>query len=232
VEQLFSALTEAVGGSPLLAAGGALAWGGLSVILSPCHLSSIALIVAFIGEANARSARRAFAPSLLFSLGILVTIAAIGIVTASLGRMLGDLGRYGSYAVALVLLVLGLHFLDLVPMPWSQGGLRPTERRGLLAAFVLGLVFGIGVGPCTFAFMAPMLGVAFKVAAGSWLLGAALLFFYGLGHCGVIVAAGTSAGWVQRYLSWNERSRGSLRLRRACGVLVLLAGLYLIYTAR
>jgi cytochrome c-type biogenesis protein len=37
---------------------------------------------------------------------------------------------------------------------------------------------------------------------------------------------------VQHYLNWNERSTGARVLKQVCGVLVLLGGLYLIYTAR
>jgi cytochrome c-type biogenesis protein len=95
----------------------------------------------------------------------------------------------------------------------------------------LGLLFGVGVGPCTFAYMAPMLGVTLKAAATSWLYGVALLFLFGLGHCSVIVIAGTSAQLVQRYLNWQQGSRGAVRLRQACGVLVILGGAYLVYAA-
>jgi len=76
-----------------------------------------------------------------------------------------------------------------------------------------------------------MLAVTFKVASTTLLYGIALLILYGIGHCSVIVVAGTSTGLVQRYLNWNERSRGAILLKRICGVLVLLAGLYLIYRA-
>ena len=58
-----------------------------------------------------------------------------------------------------------------------------------------------------------------------------LLLAYGIGHCAVIVAAGTSTGLVQRYLDWTARSKGTAILRRICGVLVLAGGLYLIYVA-
>ena len=106
------------------------------------------------------------------------------------------------------------------------------KRKGGLAAFVLGLVFGVALGPCTFAFMAPMLGVALRVASERMAYAAALLLAYGVGHCAVIVMAGTFTGAVQRYLDWTERSRGAVVLRRVCGVLVIIGGIYLIYTAR
>jgi cytochrome c-type biogenesis protein len=48
----------------------------------------------------------------------------------------------------------------------------------------------------------------------------------------VIVLAGTCTELVQRYMNWNEKSKGAVIVKRVCGVLVLLGGLYLIYIAR
>ncbi len=86
---------------------------------------------------------------------------------------------------------MGLHLLDVFPMPWSGPGQIGMKRKGLLAALVPGLVFGVALGPRTF----------------------------------------TSTSVVQRSLDWNERSRGAVVLRRVCGVLVLIGGLWLIYGA-
>lgn len=231
MEQLFTSLTHAVEGSALIAISAALIWGILSILLSPCHLASIPLIVGFIDEQGKISTGRAFLISLLFSTGILITIGAIGAITASAGRMMGDIGRYGNYFVAAIFFVVGLHLLDVIPMPWSGPSRVGMKRRGLLAAFILGLMFGVALGPCTFAYMAPMLAVTFKVAATNLSYGVLLLVVYGIGHCAVIVAAGTSAELVEHYLKWNEQSKGALVLKKICGVLVLLAGVWLIYTS-
>jgi cytochrome c-type biogenesis protein len=230
VEQLFENLSHAVEGSPLVALAASFAWGVLSILLSPCHLASIPLIIGFIsGQGIEITTRRAFALSTLFAVGILVTIGAIGAVTAAAGRMMGDLGASGNYFVAAIFLVVGLHLLGVIPMPWSGPGQVGMKRRGALAAFVLGLVFGIALGPCTFAFMAPMLAVTFKLASTKLAYGVLLLAVYGAGHCSVIVLAGTCTELVQRYLNWTGRSRGATVLRGICGVLVILGGLYLIY---
>jgi cytochrome c-type biogenesis protein len=231
MQDLLTALARAVEGTPPIALGAALAWGVLSVLLSPCHLASIPLIVGFISAQPVRSARRAFGLSALFAAGILITIGIIGAVTAAAGRMMGDLGAGANYGVAVLFFLVGLHLLDVIPMPWSGPGSVGMTRKGFLAAFLLGLLFGVALGPCTFAFMAPLLAVTFKVAAANPVYGALLLAAYGVGHCAVIVAAGTSTEGVQRYLKWNETSRGAALLRKACGVLVILGGLYLIYTA-
>ncbi len=231
MEQLFTQLSRAIEGTPMVALGAAFVWGILSILLSPCHLASIPLIIGFISDQGRVTTRRAFWTATLFAIGILITIAVIGIVTAAAGRMMGDVGRYGNYFVALIFFVVGLHLVGVIPMPWTGPGQVGMKRKGLLAAFVLGLLFGIALGPCTFAYLAPMLGVTFHLAASDLSFGALLLAAYGVGHCGVIVAAGTSTERVQRFLNWNDQSMGVSVLKVACGVLVLLGGVWLIYTS-
>ena len=231
MQQLFTTLTQAVEGTPAIALAAAFVWGILSILLSPCHLASIPLIVGFIDEQGKISTRRAFWISTLFAVGILITIGAIGAITAAAGRMMGDVGKYGNYFVALIFFVVGLVLLDVIPMPFSGPSQIGFKRKGLLAAFILGLVFGIALGPCTFAYMAPMLAVTFKVASTALLYGIVLLLVYAVGHCSVIVFAGTFTELVQRYMNWNEKSTVTIIIKKICGALVLIAGLYLIYTA-
>jgi len=231
LEQLWISLTKAVEGSAVVALSASFTWGVLSIILSPCHLASIPLIVGFISEQGALTTRRAFGISALFASGILVTIALIGVATAAMGRIMGDIGAYGNYAVAVIFFAVGLHLLGIIPIPFSGPAGVGMRRRGLLASFILGLVFGIALGPCTFAYMAPMLAVSFKAAAANLPYAVLLLAVYGVGHCSVIVAAGTFTEVVERYLRWNEKSNGAVILKKVCGVLVLLGGVYLIYAA-
>jgi len=231
METLFTGLSHAVEGAPWLALSAALLWGVLSILLSPCHLASIPLIVGFIGNQGIISARYAFRISLLFAAGILLTIGLIGFATAAAGRLMGDVGAYGNYLAAAVFFAVGLYLLELIPMRWSGPGQVRIKQKGLLAAFILGVTFGVALGPCTFAFMAPVLGVTFKLAHTRPLFSALLLASYGVGHCSVIVLAGTFTGLVQSYLNWNERSKGTSVLKKICGLLVLLGGLYLVYTA-
>ena len=96
LEYLFSVLSSAVGGSPAIALSASFAWGVLSILLSPCHLSSIPLIVGFIDEQGRISTKRAFSIALSFSLGLMISIGVIGLITALAGRMMGDVGKYGN----------------------------------------------------------------------------------------------------------------------------------------
>jgi cytochrome c-type biogenesis protein len=53
------------------------------------------------------------------------------------------------------------------------------------------------------------------------------LLAYGIGHCSVIVFAGTFTNVVQAYLNWNERSSGTVIIKKICGILVMIGGVYL-----
>lgn len=102
IESVFSWLSELVQSTFLVALLGAFLWGILSILLSPCHLASIPLIVGYISHQGVKSFRKAFWTSFAFSFGILITIALIGLVTALLGRMMGDVGKWGNYLVAVI----------------------------------------------------------------------------------------------------------------------------------
>lgn len=230
LEHIFDWVYQAVAGSAWVALSASLAWGMLSVLVSPCHLSSIPLIVGFISGQGKMTRAKAFGISSLFALGVLVTIAILGIITGAMGKMWGDVGVWGNYVVAVIFFLVGLNLMGVIPTPFSGPGNVGMKRRGALAAFTLGLVFGIALGPCTFGFMIPVLEASRRAAAESHLLyGISLVALYGIGHCLVIAFAGASAEAVQNYLNWNEKSKGAIILRRVCGVLVLLAGAYLIY---
>ncbi len=226
--ELITWLTKAIEGTPFIAIGASFIWGILSIILSPCHLASIPLIIGYIDEQGRISVKRAFWISVLFALGILVTIALVGLITALAGRMLGDIGAIGNYFVAVIFFIIGLHLLDVIPLPWSGPGGKQIKHKGMLGAFIIGLIFGLALGPCTFAYMAPMLGVIFKVAAEKLFFAIGLLLTYGIGHCLIIVLAGSLTETVSHYLHWTEKSKGALIVKRICGALVILGGIYLI----
>jgi len=229
---LFEWLSNALNQNAFMALTASFIWGILSVLLSPCHLASIPLIVGFINDQGAIKTRRAFFLALLFSFGILVTIFLIGVITSLMGRMVGDIGAGGNYFVAAIFFIVGLYLLGVIPISFSGPGQVKMKRKGLIAAFVLGLLFGIALGPCTFAYMAPVLGVTFAMAKKNIIYAISLLTMYGIGHCSVIVLAGTFTEIVQHYLNWNEKSKGTIIIKKLCGILVIIGGIYLIINAK
>jgi len=226
--KLFSALSQAIEGAPLIAIGASFIWGIISILLSPCHLTSIPLIIGYLSNQKELSTKKAFHLSIVFSVGILVSITVIGGITAAAGRILGDVGKLGNYVVALVFLIFGLNLLGIIPLSFAGLNTFKSRRKGYFSVLTLGLVFGLALGPCTFAFMAPMLGIVFSLTATNLPYGVVLLSSFAIGHCAVIITAGTSTRLVQQITKWDEQSKGITIIRKACGILVLLGGFYLL----
>ena len=230
--EILTAFASAFSASLLLAAPAALVWGVLSVALSPCHLSSVPLVVAYMsGGAEMPTGRRALAISSAFAAGILASIAVIGAITAAAGRMLGDVGRTGTWVLAAVFIVFGLNLLGVLPLPSFGATPGAARRRGAPGALLLGLVFGAALGPCTFAFMAPLLGIVLRAGESGAAFGVLLVALFGLGHAAAIAFAGASFQSVQRWLSWRGGAAAVKVLRAGAGLAVLGGGLYFVYTA-
>jgi cytochrome c-type biogenesis protein len=227
MDAIFMYLYEIMQGSALIAVFGAFLWGLASILLSPCHLSSIPLIIGFINGKKNQTVYKAFLQSLFFGLGILVTIAIIGIITGMMGKMLGDTGIWGYIFLTVFFILFGLILLDIVKMPdFDSPNLARFTKKGFLTSFLVGLIFGVGLGPCTFAFMAPMLGFVFQASANSMSYGVLLMLAFATGHIGVIVFAGTFIEWVEKYLKWSSGSKKTQILKKICGIIVIIAGLY------
>jgi cytochrome c-type biogenesis protein len=233
VTELLATFGQALAASGVVALAAAFAWGILSVALSPCHLSSVPLVVAYMsGSTELPSGRRALGLSAAFAAGILVSIAVVGAATAAACRMLGDVGRTGTWLLASVFFVVGLNLLGVLPLPSLGSAPAGMRRRGAPGALLLGVVFGVALGPCTFAFMAPLLGIAFRASgAGASAYGVLLVALYGAGHAVAIAVAGSSLQSVNRWLSWKAGARAVSAVKAVAGVAVILGGGWFVWTA-
>lgn len=208
-----------------LAALGCFLWGVVSVLFSPCHLASIPLIVGYVaGQDRLVEGRQAAVYAGLFTTGLFITIAVIGVICALLGRMLGDVGPYWTIVVGLILVWVALDMLGVATCSMTGNMVGRFKLRGMGGALVLGLAYGVLSGSCTFGFIAPILAVITvqeKIATG-----VLLIVLFGLGHCIPIVIAGSSTALVRRLMANASWQRGGTAFRRMAGILIGLMGLY------
>lgn len=229
IMDIFAKLTAALYANPAVALSAAFLWGILSILLSPCHLASIPLIVGFLDGQKEMNTKKAFKLSAFFTLGILLMMALIGLITGLLGRLMGDIGSWVEPVVGVVFIIMAFFIADIIKMPtFLNHNINKKRGNGVWAALTLGFLLGIALGPCSFAFMAPILGIVFTSAGTEFIFALALLLAYIIGHCLVIILAGTFAGAVQTYLHWTSRSKGTKIVRIICGILIFIAGIYLI----
>ena len=219
-------ITGAFSQPSFLAFAAALLWGITSVLLSPCHLGAIPLIIGYVNEGKRPDRRRALFLSFLFALGLLVMLAVVGALTSAAGRLLGDIGRPLAIFIGIFLILCGLWLMDIPPFSKIALSIDVKKgRRGPFGAFLLGLVYGVILGPCSFAFLAPMLGFVFSAGRGEVAYGISLMVVYAIGHTLTIVAAGTFGDLVSAFLRGRGTGAGALWLKRACGVAVAVAGI-------
>ena len=227
IESFFLTVNEWIAGGTAIAAMGYFVWGVISVLFSPCHLASIPLIVAYVGgQQRALSPKQASSYAVLFTLGLFITIAGIGIVCASLGRMLGDVGNYWQILIGLVLVWVALGMLGVEKCTMSGSLLYRLNLKGLFGAFALGLAYGVLSGSCTFGFIAPILAIITiqqKVASG-------ILFIvlFAVGHCLPIVIAGSSTAAVRRLMENSAWQGAGNWFRKGAGMIICLLGIYFI----
>lgn len=227
IDSIVASISSSFATPSALAFGAAMLWGLLSVLLSPCHLGAIPLIVAYINNGAYPDRRRAFGYSLLFAMGLLVTLAIIGVMTSLAGRLLGDVGPAARIAVALFLILCGLWLMDVPPFSRLSPSVsvKQADRRGPIGALVLGLVYGVILGPCSFAFLAPMLGFVFAAGSREVAYGAFLMTFYALGHTIAIVAAGGFGDFVAATLRKRGTGVAAVWFKRLLGSIIVLAGI-------
>jgi cytochrome c biogenesis protein CcdA len=211
---------------PLIAFG-AVFLAGVVSSASPCVLTTIPLVVGFVGGYADGDRRKAFLYSLCFVIGLSLTFTALGAAAALFGTLFGALGGGWYLTVGVLALVLGGHMMGLytIHLP-ALPGYRP-RRRGLVGALLLGMFFGVVSSPCATPVL--VLILAYVATQGEMLYGVALLFAYALGHCLLMLAAGTSAGFIESFVKARGIADVSAWARRLGGALVAIVGGYLLW---
>jgi len=229
IESFFLTVNQWMTGGASLALVGCFVWGMVSVLFSPCHLASIPLMVAYVGgQKEQPRPLLAMQYSIVFTSGLFISIAVIGIICALLGRMLGDVGNYWQILVGLVLVWVSLGMFGVKGCSMGGGFLHRLKFKGLLGALGLGVAYGTLSGSCTFGFIAPILAVI--TVQQQITSGVLMILLFAGGHCIPIVIAGSSTALVRRILENSAWQGAGNWFRKGAGALIGCLGLYFILT--
>ncbi len=225
---MFEQMPDLLAAHPIVAFGLVFAAGVVSSA-SPCALATVPLVVGYVGGHAGDSKPRAFFYSLAFVLGLASTFTALGAAAALLGQLMGSLGGPWFVALGLLAAAMGLHRMGWLPIRLPSGLHWQPKVAGPLGALLLGAVFGIVSSPCATPVLVALLGLV--ATQGKVAYGVSLLFVYALGHCALMLAAGTFTGLVQAYAQSRGLLAFSLRLKQGLGLLLVAVGGYLIWLA-
>lgn len=217
-------ILESVWFSPLLAL-----IAGVITAFSPCCLSSVPLIIGYVGGTGQKTIKRSFQLSLVFSIGMVVTSTALGIIVALLGSMVQSYYAGGWWFVVLGILMILMAFqvweiVNIIPSTYLVG---KSKKQGYIGAFIAGMLGGIFSSPCSTPVLVALLTIVAQQGNVFW--GGFLLLLYSIGHSVLFLLAGTFTGSVKEFMRSNKYSLLSSMVKWGSGIVILLLGLYLLY---
>lgn len=222
---------EAVDGSMLLAIPIA-ALAGLVSFFSPCVVPLLSGYLSYatglgataVLDESARHRGRMLWGTLLFVLGFAAVFVAAGVAAGTVGRALLTHQEILSRIIGVLAIVLGLMFAGVIT--WGDRDLRIKRlpRAGLVAAPLLGLVFGLGWTPC----IGPTLSMVLTLAMneGSAGRGGLLAFVYALGLGVPFLVAAVAFSRMQTVVGFVRRHQQTVM--RIGGIAMVIVGVMLV----
>ena len=203
---------------------------GFASVVTPCVLPLVPGYLSALSSVDAErlgdrgTTRRVLLASLPFILGFTLVFVVLGAGAAALGSAVP--ARTQTDVAGFVLVVLGLGFLGLIPVPErivAPGLLTGARRRG--SGLMLGGAFAVCAAPCIGTVLAAVLVLA--TDTGTVLRGAALLAAYALGLGGAFLVAGVAFARAMGAFRW-VRDRYAV-IQVVSGLTLVALGLLLFF---
>lgn len=222
----YAALFTGNGSLPLLFALSFL--GGLVASIAPCSLAMLPIIVGYVGGYSEAKPMRTFVQMLFFVFGTAIVFSAIGIICAITGKVFVSFaGGYFGIVLAGIILVMGLKLMGILDfelpivikeMPKNDG------TNTFLYPVILGAIFALAGSPCSTPILAGIM--AFALLSASIAQAIIMLFLFSLGQGVIIILAGFLTSHLK---NWKGFYKFSDWLLKISGLLLVLAGLYILY---
>ena len=224
--ELLERFADLMAQTPALAPFFALAAGVVASFL-PCSLSTVPLIIGYVGGTGERDTKRSFLLSLTFAAGSAATFTTLGVAASFAGRMIGSGSSWWYLVLGVLMVLMAMQVWGIFTVIPSSYLVSMNKKRGFLGAFLAGVLGGVFSSPCS----TPILVVLLAVVAGkgSALWGTLLLFLYSVGHGTLAVIAGTSVGFVQKLSRSGTYGKLSKIFTIVMGALILMIGFYMFY---
>lgn len=200
---------------------------GLLTSFMPCSLSSIPLVIGYVGGVGERDTKRSLKLSLVFALGMTITFTVLGTLAALLGRVMQGTSQILFIALGVLMVLMALQIWEVFTFIPSTQLTSKNKKRGYLGAFLAGILGGVFSSPCSTPVLIALLGIVTQ--SGNIGFGIVLLLLYSAGHSVLAVIAGTSYGFAQKLMQNEKYSAFSSVLKYGMGALVLLIGLYMFW---
>jgi cytochrome c biogenesis protein CcdA len=200
---------------------------GVLTSITPCALSSVPLVIGYVGGVNAKDPKTSFLLSVVFSLGMAITFTVLGTVASLFGLLAGNFSSWWYLFLGTLMVLMALQIWEIYQFIPSTYLIGKNKKKGYFGALLAGVLGGLFSSPCA----TPVLVVLLSIVAGggNLLWGILLLLLYSVGHSVVVLISGASVGFVQKVIENPNYTRLSKILKIVMGFAVLLIGLYMFY---
>lgn len=202
---------------------------GVLTSVTPCALTSVPLIVGYVGGIGEKNTKKAFAYSVVFSIGTAVTFVTLGIIATSAGRLMGRFSPAWYMILGILMTLMALQTWEIFNFIPSVNLMSKSKKKGFVGAFLAGVLGGIFSSPCSTPVLIALLAIV--AGEGNLLWGCLLMLLYSIGHSVLAMAAGTSVGFVQKISSSEKYKTAAKVLKIVMGTAILLIGLYMLWLA-
>lgn len=200
---------------------------GILTSITPCALSSIPLVVGYVGGTGQRDTRKAFRLSVTFAAGAAVTFTSLGVIASFAGRLMGTSASWWYIILGILMVLMAFQTWGIFEIIPSSYLISKNTKKGFIGAFIAGILGGIFSSPCSTPVLIALLAIV--AGKGSIIWGILLLLLYSIGHGILAIVAGTSVGFVQKLSASDKYGRLSSMLKIVMGSLILLIGFYMFY---
>jgi len=200
---------------------------GILTSITPCALTSVPLVIGYVGGRGERDTKKAFWLSVVFSIGMAFTFTILGTVASLLGRLMQGTGSWWYILLGILMLLMALQTWEIFNFIPSSYAIGKNRKRGFGGAFVAGILGGFFSSPCATPVLVVLLAIVAK--GGNLLWGLLLLLLYSVGHSFLVIIAGTSVGFVQKVSSNRSYGIASKVLKIFMGTMILLLSFYMFY---
>ena len=200
---------------------------GVITSFTPCALSTIPLVVGYVGGTSQKDSKTAFKLSLIFILGMAVTNTGLAVAATLAGKIVGNTNPWWYIVLGVLMVFMALQTWGIFEIIPSSYLISKNTKKGGIGALIAGLLGGIFSSPCA----TPVLVVLLAIVSiqGNILWGILLFVLYSIGHGVLSVIAGTSLGFVQKLAANEKYGKFSKILTIVMGFLILAMGLYMFY---
>lgn len=200
---------------------------GILTSITPCALSSIPLVIGYVGGTSGGDTKKAFRLSAIFSLGMAVTFTILGTLASLLGKLMGTSNSIWYIVLGILMVMMSLQTFELFEFIPSTYLISKNNKKGYVGAFIAGVLGGAFSSPCATPVLIVLLGIVARSGNIAW--GILLLLLYSIGHSFLVLIAGTSIGFVKKITTNNKYGSFAKLLKYFMGIVILIIGFYMFY---